>query len=415
MNQNRIIVAQLGARMHYAVPKVFHKAGLLERLYTDLFIPPGSFSARLATGLLPRRLAGKLKRNNPGLPPALVRSNNLHGLITKIRLRQARSPLAEFNVHDQAARWLAQRVAADNAQTTAGLIYGFEIASLELFRWAKPRNFKLILEQCIAPRQTHIATLGKLFAAAGLPASDAQIEAWQRLARREEAEWQLADVILCPSEYVLEELKRAGAPPAKLRLVPYAVDGPSPDKIEPVLQSRVARSRDKLRVLFVGAVGLRKGALELISAAQKLDGNHFEFVAAGRLDLPASQLAAFHASIRHLGNLSPEQLAMEYAEADCFVLPSHLEGSATVVYEALAWGLPVVTTRSAGTVVEDGVSGFVGQAGEVDFLVSSLKRLRNEAGLLSGMATNAWKRSQAFNLDAYQRRLLEALAQTASS
>ena len=80
-----------------------------------------------------------------------------------------------------------------------------------------------------------------------------------------------------------------------------------------------------------------------------------------------------------------------------------------MVYEALAWGLPVVTTHSAGTVVEDGVSGFVGSAGEVDFLVSSLKRLRNEAGLLSRVATNAWKRSQAFTLDAYRRRLLEVV------
>ena len=409
LNQNRIIVAQLGARMHYAVPKVFHQAGLLDRLYTDLYIPSGSLSARLIDGLLPKRLAGKLKRNNPGLPPELVSANNLHGLITKARLRQARSPLAEFNVHEQAARWLAQRVAADHAQTSAGLIYGFETASLELFRWAKPRNYKLILEQCVAPRQTQIATLGKLFAAAGVPASDSKIEAWQRLARREEAEWQLADVILCPSDYVLEELQRAGAPPAKLRLVPYGVDGPSSDKIAPVLHSRAARSRDKLRVLFVGAVGLRKGMLELISAAQKLDRNYFEFVAAGRLALPASRLSAFNATIRHLGNLSPEQLAREYAEADCFVLPSHLEGSATVVYEALAWGLPVVTTHSAGTVVEDGVSGFVGSAGEVDFLVSSLKRLRNEAGLLSRVATNAWKRSQAFTLDAYRRRLLEVV------
>ncbi|MEI6078323.1 MAG: hypothetical protein WCS94_22280, partial [Verrucomicrobiota bacterium] len=158
MNQNRIIVAQLGARMHYAVPKVFHQAGLLERLYTDLFIPSGSLSARLIDELLPRRLAGKLKRNNPGLSPELVSSNNLHGLITKVRLRQARSPLAEVNAHDQAARWLARRVVADHP--VAGMIYGFETASLELFRWAKPRNLKLILEQCVAPRQTQIATLG---------------------------------------------------------------------------------------------------------------------------------------------------------------------------------------------------------------------------------------------------------------
>ena len=47
------------------------------------------------------------------------------------------------------------------------------------------------------------------------------------------------------------------------------------------------------------------------------------------------------------------------AAADVFVFPSLFEGSAVVTYEALACGLPSVVTPDAGSVVRDGVEGFV--------------------------------------------------------
>lgn len=234
--------------------------------------------------------------------------------------------------------------------------------------------------------------------------------AWQRLAEREQKEWELADVILCPSNYVLMELSKAGVPPHKLRLVPYGVSSPLKSKVEAAIQDRRARPRDKLRVLFAGKIWLGKGILDLISAAQKLGNRGYQFVAAGNLTVDPRHLPDFRASILHLGNLSPDELTREYIRADCFILPSYLEGSATVAYEALAWGLPVVTTHSSGTVVEDGLSGFVGGAGDVNFMVSSLRRLRDERGLLERMGANAWNRSLSFTLEEYKARLLGAIS-----
>ena len=54
------------------------------------------------------------------------------------------------------------------------------------------------------------------------------------------------------------------------------------------------------------------------------------------------------------------------ASADVFVFPSLFEGSAVVTYEALAAGLPSVVTPSAGSVVRDGVEGFIVPRGEID-------------------------------------------------
>jgi glycosyltransferase involved in cell wall biosynthesis len=48
-----------------------------------------------------------------------------------------------------------------------------------------------------------------------------------------------------------------------------------------------------------------------------------------------------------------------YAWADVFLLPSICEGSAMVTYEALSWGLPVITTHNAGSIVRDTVDGWL--------------------------------------------------------
>ena len=404
-------MAQLGSRMRYAVPKIFYQTGQLQRLYTDLLFDPSRKSHRLAARWLPKRIANKFIRNNPNLPSNLVKSSNFEGLATKSFLALAHSPLTQLEVFNRSAHWLAKRIIADEDFQNGGFIYGFDTASLELFSQAKCRSVRLVLEQCVAPRKSQAEILGALFTSANIPITKNQTLAWERQAEIEQNEWNLADIILCPSRYVVQELIKHGVPPLKLRLVPYGVEALLPEAAKMTLQRRLeGRNTNKFRVLFAGQIGLRKGVLELIAAAQALDRNNFEFVAAGKLDLPPAAQNPFHEVIKYLGNLSPQELHNEYEKADCLVHPSHLEGSATVVYEALSWGLPVVTTHSSGTVVENGVSGFVGGAGDVNFLVSSLNRLRTDEELRRRMASNAWDQSQLYNLDGYKQRLLSAVA-----
>ena len=64
-----------------------------------------------------------------------------------------------------------------------------------------------------------------------------------------------------------------------------------------------------------------------------------------------------NSSIRWAGDTRDP--APYYKEASIFVLPSLSEGNPRVVMEAMAHGLPVITTTNAQSVVEDGKSGFV--------------------------------------------------------
>jgi len=98
-----------------------------------------------------------------------------------------------------------------------------------------------------------------------------------------------------------------------------------------------------------------------------------------------------------------------YSWADVFLLPSLCEGSATVCYEALAAGLPVITTPNAGSVVRDGVDGFIVPIRDAEAIAEKLDLLAKDRDLLAAMSANAVARSREFTLAKYSERLVATL------
>jgi glycosyltransferase involved in cell wall biosynthesis len=68
-----------------------------------------------------------------------------------------------------------------------------------------------------------------------------------------------------------------------------------------------------------------------------------------------------------------DEVALRMLEADVFVFPSLAEGSARVVFEALACGCYVITTPNAGSIVQDGVHGALVPAGDADALAAAIR------------------------------------------
>jgi glycosyltransferase involved in cell wall biosynthesis len=93
------------------------------------------------------------------------------------------------------------------------------------------------------------------------------------------------------------------------------------------------------------------------------------------------------------------------AAADVFVFPSLFEGSAVVSYEALACGLPSVVTPSAGSVVRDGVEGFVVAPRDVEALAARMERLGRDPALRARMARAARARALEYDWPRYHAAL----------
>jgi glycosyltransferase involved in cell wall biosynthesis len=100
-----------------------------------------------------------------------------------------------------------------------------------------------------------------------------------------------------------------------------------------------------------------------------------------------------------------------FESADAFVFPSLHEGSALATYEALASGLPVITTENAGSVVRDGVEGFVVPIRDVAALKEKILTLYQDAELRREMGVRARERAEQFTWEEYRARLGELLGQ----
>ena len=97
------------------------------------------------------------------------------------------------------------------------------------------------------------------------------------------------------------------------------------------------------------------------------------------------------------------------ASADVFVFPSLFEGSAVVTYEALASGLPSVVTPNAGSVVRDGLEGFIVPASQVNGLACRMEQLGSDTALRARMASAARSRALAFDWPRYHASLVAAV------
>jgi glycosyltransferase involved in cell wall biosynthesis len=398
-----VVASQLGARMHYAVPRILGEAGLLERFYTDICAVQG-FPRLIA--LVPRRLQPRPIRRLVGRVPAVpgdkLRSFPLLGAYQVARRMRATAPADVTRLALLDGKAFSRAVRRAGFGRASGF-YGIAGECLEQLEAARAQGLWTAVEQIIAPRDV----VDRLLAgeAARFPdwAESQPADPYAAsFALRERAEWAAADLVICPSEVVRDSVTAVGGPTEKCVLVPYGID-----------VSRFAvpgrRRGDRLRVLTVGAVGLRKGSPYVVAAAREMVGEaQFRMVGTIGTGLTGSRLWSPNLELR--GAVPRAEMAAHFAWADVFLLPSACEGSATVTYEALAAGLPVIATPNAGSVVEDGVSGFLVPLGATPPIVAALRALAGDTARLDAMSAAARERAADYDLAAYGRRLLAALA-----
>jgi len=394
-----VVVAQLGARMHYAVPAILQRSGMLERLYTDIYAPPlpkpmQKFAIRYGPASL-RRWLGRVPAD---IPEEKIVSFPAMGLEYYRRRNSTASHGFASAAHLWAGKELCSR-SINRGLGSADCVYTFNTAGLELLQYARMQGAFAAMEQTVAPGIVEEKLLDA--ERSDYPQwahSRGKDSHWSAYTEREQAEWETANLILCGSEYVRDGIRATGGPVDRCRVVPYGIRLPA---TTPAKKLR----HWPLRVLTVGAVGLRKGAPYVLAAARSLKGTA-EFRMAGQIDVTpyAQKLLSEHVNL--LGKVPRSEIHSEYAWADVFLLPSICEGSATVCYEALSHGLPVITTPNSGSVVCDGIDGFVVPIRNAKAIADRVERLADDPDLWASMSANALSRASEFTLEKYGERLM---------
>ncbi len=384
----RFIVIQIGARMHYAVPALLAQAGMLHRFYTDI-CADGWLSRSL--GFLPEPITPKLARRFRGrrLPPEIPWKSVLTFPVRALLER------AGFGSVDAQIRRSVLRTGFGHANA----LYSLSNADEPILRKAKERGMFTVHEQILNPDVGWILREERQ----RFPDLEEQDSAEQvvRGIERDQAQWDAADRILCPSSFVLEQAKKMGAGPEKIALVPYGVSGEWLDlKAQP----------ERGRILFVGTVGLRKGSHYLAAATRELRSRKVpcEVRVAGPVLSRLARAQIFEGP-RYLGQVPRAKVREEFLRADVFVLPTLSDGSALVHLEALACGVPVITTPNCGSIVRDGIDGFLVPIRDVKALTEKIELLVTDRRLRKRMSENARARAREYSWDRYKERLLGAV------
>src|SRR5688572_29524437 len=167
--------------------------------------------------------------------------------------------------------------------------------------------------------------------------------------------------VITTSQWTARTLAADGVPIAQLRVVEPGVDRrKTRGSSDPKSTTMPGAPSDLLHLLCVGTLTPRKGHAVLLEALNEIRDRHWHLSCAGSLLRDAPTVAAIQHQIDRfslrkrvslLGDLDRDALERQYARADVFVLPSHLEGYGMALAEAIAFGLPVVST-TAGAIPE---------------------------------------------------------------
>ena len=111
----------------------------------------------------------------------------------------------------------------------------------------------------------------------------------------------------------------------------------------------------------------------------------------------------------YVGQVPRSRVMDEFRRADVFVLPTLCDSFALVHLEAMACGVPVITTPNCGSVVRDGVDGFIVPIRDAAAIADKVELLLTDRALRARMGRSARERAEEFTWARYGERLLGAL------
>jgi glycosyltransferase involved in cell wall biosynthesis len=306
---------------------------------------------------------------------------------------------------DAAPDWLRLRMMNEDFRS-ANALYCLDPGDIDVIRAAKQRGMAVVYEQIIAPHVGRILREERE-RFPGLEPQDSQelVESGIQLDREV---WRMADLVLAPSPFVRDAMVDLGARPEAIGLVPYGL----PEHWFGPIEARPVPGR----ILFVGGVGLRKGNHYLAEACRILAsrGVQADVRVVGPYD--AKQIAApLFQGPTYVGQVPRSQVREEFLAADVFAFPTLAEGFALAHLEAMACGLPVVTTPNCGPAVRDGQDGFIVAPRDAVALADRLQELVSDRGLRDRMSESARGRAAEYSWSHYRQRLLGALDTVSAS
>lgn len=340
------------------------------------------------------------KRVVKGVPPHKIYSIPWHDLVAVARKR-----LGHHNDHIyyHTNGWF-ERLVPRRLIHAADLVIGFDTSSRILSARVKAAGKPYIMDASIAhplSKEAIFEQIRKRF-----PLWQQEIKPkLQRNINAELSEMEAADHIVVATQFTKNTYLANGIPAHKISINPY---GTSLDFFRSKWAASLGNppSQPVINYLFFGSISARKGFPWLCEVWELFHAKfpHTKLIAAGHGSPPAGFVLP--KGVEWLGAIHPGHRTQLFHSADVFVFPSFFEGFAQVIIEAMACGLPVITTtHTVGPeVIDNGVEGFVIEPGDDGTLHDAMAFFTNNPDKLEPIGKAARERVLPLTWDAYGDR-----------
>ena len=230
----------------------------------------------------------------------------------------------------------------------------------------------------------------------------------EKMISKEIEEYNLADFICVPSQYVKESFIKYGIKEDKIIKVPYGVD-----LKEFYLIKDIKKKDNKFRIISTGSISIRKGSHYLLKAFLNLNLPNSELVFVGDVSPEFQKIKKKYSkitNIKFVKKQKQEVLKYYYNNSDLFILCSIEEGLAMVQAQAMACGLPVICTTNTGgsEIVDDDINGYIIPIRNIEILKNKIKILYNDRDKLEEMSKCAHaKANNKLSWENYGDRMLK--------
>lgn len=409
-----VIVAHPGGGQmrSYEAAVGLQQAGLLQTYIAGFYFRPESAGGRILRAFLDskgtrwgRKLGGRF---HPELRPERVLSFPTADLI-HLTLVQVLGLgyLANYTVPWR-NKWFCTRVDRTLGRTGPTAVVCYDSCALEAFRRAKPLGVCCVLDQCTAHIKTGLRLLREERELHPEFADSLPVDVPEWWVERCCQELDLADAVLISSDYGRQTLVDNGVSARKVFVIPYAAEisrfqplAPGPD--------------EPFRVLFVGRITQRKGIKYVLEAFRQLKLPNAELILIGGIAGSGKGLEPYRACFTHIPSVPYPELHRYFQRTSIFILPSLHDSGVLAIHEALASGLPVIATPNCGSVVRDGLEGFIVPIRDVEALKEKILLLYENRELREEMSHRARLRAEEFTWAAYRQRLARVMSELLTS
>jgi alpha-maltose-1-phosphate synthase len=367
----------------------------------SLFCTTFTWRDGVGSSLLPRSIKDKLRRRSiDEIKERHIRCFPIRDVVRQIARKAGIRPLVKHETgwasDDRVYQALDARVARliKNGGLEANAVYAYEDGALQMFEAASNAGLRRFYELPIGYWRVGRRIMEE--EAERQPAwamtLDALADSTAKLERKD-AELRAADHIFVPSAFVRETLREHPSITATIDVIPYGAPLPNPLAL-------AGRGRTpKLRLLYVGLLVQRKGLSYLFQTMRQLGSVATLSLIGAKPPMECPTLDTELQRHNWLGVHPYDRVLEIMAQHDVLIFPSLFEGFGLVILEAMAQGVPVITTPNGGApeAIDDGRDGFIVPIRDVDALAERVMRLARDRDRLSAMSVAALKKAETMS------------------